>query len=91
MGVQNVQKVAHKIKCPSQVVKLAGKIRIDLTVIFRMCDFFYVILSFWDMIDFVFFPFRPVTGGGVGLHAHAEILGLLTFLASSRPLFYNQG
>ena len=30
---------------------------------------------------------RPVTGGG--WCAHAGILGLLTFFASSRPLFYN--
>ena len=40
----------------SKVDKLAGKIGIDLKLINCINDFFCAILSFWDMIDFVFFP-----------------------------------
>ena len=52
MVVQKVQKHAQKIKFSSKVAKFAGTIGIDLTIIFCMNDFFCVILSFWDMIDF---------------------------------------
>ena len=38
------------------MAKLAGKIGIDLKLINCINDFFCAILSFWDMIDFVFFP-----------------------------------
>ena len=45
-----------KIQFSSKVAKFAGKIAIDLTLIFCMNDFFCAILSFWDKNDFVFFP-----------------------------------
>ena len=54
MGVQNVQKDAQKIKFPSKVAKLAGKIRIDLTVIFRIHDFFvrFLVFEIWSILYF---------------------------------------
>ena len=45
---------APKKYLSSRVSKFAGKIGIDLALIFSMNDFSCVILSFWDMIDFVF-------------------------------------
>ena len=43
MGVQKVQKDAQKIEFSSEVVKFAGKIRIDLIIIFNIYSFFFVI------------------------------------------------
>ena len=56
MGAQKVLKVAQKNKFSWEVDKFAGKIRIDLTIIFRMNDFLNAILSFGHMVDFVLFP-----------------------------------
>ena len=55
MGVQNVQKDAQKITFSSKVAQFAGRIAIDLKIIFRVNDIFCTILSFRDLIDFVFF------------------------------------
>ena len=55
MGVRKVQKDVQNIKFSWKVTKFAGKIGIDLMIIFCMNDFFCDIVSFWDMVDFVFF------------------------------------
>ena len=41
-------------KSNSELAKFTGKNEIDQTIIFRVYDFFCAILSFWDMINFVF-------------------------------------
>ena len=46
MGVQKVQKDARKNKKNSKVAKFAGKIGIDVTIIFCINDFLCAILSF---------------------------------------------
>ena len=53
MGVQNRRFGRPKIQFFPKVAKFAGKIEIDLTLIFFCIDdFFCAIYSFWDMIDF---------------------------------------
>ena len=56
LASKRLTKDSQKIRFSSNVAKFTGKIRIDLTMIFRTDDFFCAILSFCDMIDFVFFP-----------------------------------
>ena len=41
IGVQKVQKDAQKIEFSSEVVKFAGKIRIDMIIIFNIYSFFF--------------------------------------------------
>ena len=62
------------------MVKFEGKIEIDLALIFCINQFFGAILSFWDMIDFVFFfcstkqkfeEKKYILGGGLGPQAPA--------------------
>ena len=46
---------AQKMQLSSKVDKFAGYFGNNLALIFFMHDFFCAILSFWDVIDFVFF------------------------------------
>ena len=51
-GVHRFEKDAQKITFSSEVAKFAGKIRIDLIMIFYINQFFWVTHSFWDIINF---------------------------------------
>ena len=52
-----------KVEFSSKVAEFAGKIVIDLTLIFYKNNFFVRFLVFFlDMIDFVFYPFVMHSG-----------------------------
>ena len=55
MGVQKGRFGRPKVKFSLKLAKFTGKIGIDQKIIFCIDDFFCAILSFRDMIDFVFF------------------------------------
>ena len=71
MGVQKGYFGRSKIQFSSNVAKFERKIRIYMTLIFFLNDFSCEILSFGDIIDFVFFC-RTWQKFGYQLHLHCK-------------------